>query len=88
METDYQNSVVIRTHLGPAISVFSVSRAFGTFCASFGSDFGPYFSTLRSAYMGLGIYGFFGYMVHFWMVPNGLGFHTIKYFGYMVNFQL
>ena len=43
-------------------------------------------STLSSAYMGLGIYGFFGYMVNFWMVPNGMGFHTIKYFGYKVNF--
>ena len=42
--------------------------------------------TLRSAYMGLGIYGFFGYMVNFWMVPNGMGFRTIKYFGYKVNF--
>ena len=43
-------------------------------------------TTLRSAYMGLGIYGFFGYMVNFWMVPNGMGFRTIKYFGYKVNF--
>ena len=32
--------------------------------------------------MGLGIYGFFGYMVIFWMDPNGMGFYTIEYFGY------
>ena len=38
--------------------------------------------TLRSAYMGLGIYGFFGYMVNFWVDPNGMIFYTIEYFGY------
>lgn len=23
-------------------------------------------------------------MVNFWLVPNGIDFHTIEYFGYMV----
>ena len=31
------------------------------------------------------IYGLSGYMVNFWLVPNGMGYHTIKYFGYMVK---
>ena len=42
------------------------------------------FITMRSAYMGLGLYGFSGYLVNFWAVPNEMGFHTIEYFGNMV----
>ena len=30
------------------------------------------------------IYGLFGYLVNFKLVPNEMGFHTIKFFGYMV----
>ena len=41
---------------------------------------------MRSAYMGLGIYGFSGLMVNFWVDPNKMGFYTIDYFGNMVNF--
>ena len=33
---------------------------------------------------GLRIYGLFGYMVNFWLVPNRVDFHTIENFGYMV----
>ena len=43
------------------------------------------------------IYGLSGNIVNFWLVPNGMGFHTMKYvgylvkigqnFGYMVNFR-
>ena len=26
------------------------------------------------------IYGLSGYMVNFWLFPNGMGFHTIRFF--------
>ena len=29
-----------------------------------------------------------GYKVNFWLVPNGMGFHTIRFFGYMVKFRI
>ena len=31
------------------------------------------------------IYGLSGYLVNFWLVPNGMGYNTIKYFGYLVK---
>ena len=31
------------------------------------------------------IYGFFGYLVQFLLVPNEMEFHTIEYFGYMTQ---
>ena len=34
-------------------------------------------------YTAFRLYGLFGYMVNFWVVPNGIGFYTIKVFGYM-----
>ena len=43
-------------------------------------------STMRSAYMGLGLYGFSGNMVNFWADPNGMGIYTIEYSGFKVNF--
>ena len=30
------------------------------------------------------IYVFFGFMVYFWLVPKGMGFYVIEYFGHMV----
>ena len=38
----------------------------------------------RSRLYGLRIYGLFGDMVNFLLVPNGIHFHTIKNSGYMV----
>ena len=32
---------------------------------------------------GIWIYGISGNMDHFWLVPNGMDFHTIGFFGYM-----
>ena len=42
--------------------------------------------TMRSAYMGLGLYGFSGYKGNFWVDRNEMGIHTIEYFGFKVNF--
>ena len=39
---------------------------------------------MRSAYMGLGLYGFSAYKGNFWVDPNGMDFYTIDYFGNMV----
>ena len=40
------------------------------------------FGTMRSAFMGLGLYGFSGYMGNFWADPNEMGFLIIKLSGY------
>ena len=34
-------------------------------------------NTMRSAYMGLGLYGFSGYKGNFWVDPNGMGIYII-----------
>ena len=43
-------------------------------------------ATMRSAYMGLGLYGFSGYKGNFCVGPNGMGIFTIDYFGFKDNF--
>ena len=40
---------------------------------------------MRSAYMGLGLYGFSGYLGNFWVGPNVMGIYTIEYFGFKVR---
>ena len=41
----------------------------------------------RFRLQGIRIYGISGYMDHFWLVRNGIDFHTIRFFGYMEFFE-
>ena len=42
----------------------------------------------RFCLYGLRIYGLFGHMVNFLLVPNGIPFYTIYNFGYKVYFSV